>query len=429
MADKNNILTGSQNCPGKGKFMGIKRIGPGKFLCDVHVRGAKGRSRKILKDTTVHKARAWWVAEHARLRQSSSLTFQTVGEVLSVYLREHYQGTARYKVSATPYKAVLAGIGHYPLSSFKAADFLAWLEKARYRPAKTGMVQPRQLMSEQRCGSGRPRLPGPEALNREKAQSLTSRETQAARDTLSHSLERRPDTLNGYITIAKGAFNWARKYHDYRANPLAQVKHLDPENRQLWVYTPDQVDAILREAKGGPYYHFFLSLKYWGARRGEVLNIRGRDIFPDFIALQDATNKTKRGRTLPIPGDPELKRYLKVIPRDCPHAFCTVRQGGIGRVAITGKNALRWLKAHQEALGLPGATIHGFRRTVAVRMDENREQLTVIAAHLGHRDLRTLQGRYLPVSQARQEEAMERLVSSLKCGQNVDSRHLKARAA
>lgn len=240
---------------------------------------------------------------------------------------------------------------------------------------------------------------------------------------------RRPDSLNAYIALAKGAFNWVRKFHGYGADPLAQVKHLDPENRQLWAYSPENVRDILAAAKGGPYYWVFLALQYWPCRRGEVLNLRGCDIFRKYIRLPDESNKTKEGRTLPIPADRELQRYLAAVPASCPHAFCTVRQNGLGRVPIGGKNILRWLKAHKEALGLPGATLHGFRRTAAVRLDELGVSLPVIAELTGHKDLRTLQYRYLPVSQRQKQEAMEMLVSRVKHGQNLDKLEKRQAAA
>jgi hypothetical protein len=119
---KSNISSGSRVCPERKGHMGLWKVGPNRWAYDVHVWGAAERPRGVFEGT-IYKARAFYASECARLKRRS-LKFTTVGEVLAVYLREHYEATTRYKTSKAPYRAVIKAVGHYPLSAFR--PWISW---------------------------------------------------------------------------------------------------------------------------------------------------------------------------------------------------------------------------------------------------------------------------------------------------------------
>jgi integrase len=356
--------------------MKYKKVGYNRWSYDIHLRGATERPRGVFEGTQ-YELIAFIEKEKQRIRKNGSLTLRTVGDVLQAYLKEKFQFTRKYNTSKAPFQRLVDTFGNITLSKFKAAHFLAFINQ----------------VSEEEYVPGK---------------------------------KRRPDTINLYIMIMKAAFNWACNFHDLPESPIRKVKFLEPKNRQFWVYSPENVDAMLSEAKGGPYYPFLLAYKYLPCRPSELLTLDGANLHEHYFSILADRDKIEEGRTLPIPS--ELKEYLSVIPKTCPHVFCTASKDGLSRKPLDSRNIKRWIRARKKRLGLPGTTLYGFRRTGAVRMDEAGISLSRIMEFTGHKDPRTLLSRYLPVSQRHKEETMRTLEESFlknsdeikKRGQNVD---------
>jgi integrase len=223
-------------------------------------------------------------------------------------------------------------------------------------------------------------------------------------------------------------------HHKYPENPVKHVGQLEAKSFQYWTYSQANLDALqarARVCRESGYHRTMIALSYWPVRISEILTMSGMDLFfdKDYVSIQDDNSKTDEGRILRIPA--KLRPHLAGIPRTCPHLFCTTAKGhfpGTVMTAIDRKNLYRWLGAQVDDLKLPGHTLHGFRRTVATRMDENGEDILTIARTTGHTDFRTLRDRYLRASQKRIMGAMERYEEA-EYGQNMDKSHLARGAA
>ncbi len=353
------------------KLMGLKQTSPGIWAYDVHERGISERPRGVFKGN-YYEAKRFYdnLKNELRNQKKSSLTFKKVEDVLERYRVDKYQHTARYKKSQCLYNTVKQGIGFYPLKIFDLHHFTAWIEKKKNDPFKDKKVY-------------------------------------------------KPDTLNAFIVLAKAAFNHCVNNYDLPSNPIKNAALFEPMNRQYWAYSQSDVMAVLSRAKESPYYRVFLALKYLPCRISELLNLTGADIRDGYIWIRDDKSKTQKGRTLPIPFD--LRKDFDSIPKECPHVFCTAfGKSIVKRSRMDCKNILRWLKAQARTLNLPGATLHGFRRTCTVRLYDAGVELPTIQAMTGHSDLSTLIDRYLPISQRHTFEAMQKLEAHLSVDKVVD---------
>lgn len=342
---------------------GIRRLSTRTFLLDVNVRD-QGRKREIFEGT-LHEARVRLsvlkkVVKN-KLPESGSLKFQTVREVLQYYHDQHFGKLPRAKSCKSIYRELLEVFGDCKLSKFTKEDFNKWL-------------------SEKQNGSGESTL--------------------------------RPATINNYIKTLKSAFNYCiANTKQLEINPIQQVKILAEENIQRKTINFNQFLALYNEMPDHlkPWLEFIYKVP---TRRGEVISLRNPediDIENRKLYLPDERSKTKKGRALHMPAS--MMDYFRNIPSESKWVFYRPEKTDIGMVyhPLDGKGVYQALRRVAKRLNMDGIHVHMFRRTAAVNMMKAGINLNVIQQAGGWKKLDVLTERYLPLSDAIVQEAVDKV--------------------
>jgi integrase len=367
--------------------MGLKRIGPNTWKYDVHVDGVAERPRGIFEGKRF-EAEAFYAAKKTELR-TGSLTFRTVGEIFARYKADHYHKTARYLKTPKQFESIMAGIGHYDLKEFKESHWRSWLERKEAEGYKAGKSKKRRSYSF--------------------------------------------GTLDLFTITAKSAFQWAVDHCGYTSNPLKNFPLYDKDNRKYWTYSPKNYDDLIREATGHQYEMFFRACRAWPHRSGEFMVLSGADLLDTGIKVEDPNTKEGEGGILPFPkSDPRLSEYLKAIPRSCPHLFCTAAGHSlIKRAPMNGNNLRRWLRSKQAKLQLPGAQLHGFRRSGVVHMIRGGASIPAAmkAGSWSPKSIEMFLDRYVRLTTEDVADAMDKAEKYRQAGQILDKSGAKSEAA
>lgn len=122
-----------------------------------------------------------------------------------------------------------------------------------------------------------------------------------------------PATVNLDLTILSSAFNSAWKQGHVSVNPCAAIEPLKDKPERKHVFTPEQVSALVKTAKG-EWKGLILVAFYTGARLSDCANLRWRDV--------DLVSEIKTLRFQPRKGGgevvtaihPSLEDYLLALP-------------------------------------------------------------------------------------------------------------------
>jgi integrase len=106
--------------------------------------------------------------------------------------------------------------------------------------------------------------------------AITSRDIASFRDHR-HSLGLAPATVNIDVAILSAAFNAALRQGHVSVNPCLAIKPLKNKPQRKGVFTPEQVAALLKAAKGD-WRGLILLAFYSGQRLLDCANLRWRDV-------------------------------------------------------------------------------------------------------------------------------------------------------
>jgi integrase len=174
----------------------------------------------------------------------------------------------------------------------------------------------------------------------------------------------------------------------------------------------DQLEAVLRRLPA-PLRALMLFFFLTGWRKSEVLNLQLRQI--DFengtVLLDPGTTKNDEGRIFPFTNTSELRKLLEAqravtdrLQRErgivCPWVF---HRNGRPIKSYDGA----WRSATKKA-GVPGRTVHDFRRTAVRRLEHAGISRSVAMKLTGHKT-ESVYSRYAIVSKSDLEEAARRL--------------------
>jgi Site-specific recombinase XerD len=122
-----------------------------------------------------------------------------------------------------------------------------------------------------------------------------------------------PATLNLDVTILSAAFNGAWKQGHVSVNPCLAVEPIKDKAQRKHVFTPEQVAALLKTAKGD-WRGLILVGFYTGARLGDSANLRWRsiDLVSDIKTIRVHVRKT--GAEVVTVVHPALEDYLLSLP-------------------------------------------------------------------------------------------------------------------
>jgi integrase len=178
------------------------------------------------------------------------------------------------------------------------------------------------------------------------------------------------------------------------ANPVRSVKAPRVVHREKVTLDRDEADRLLDAAKGDPWEALYVLALTTGAREGEILALRWRDV--DLTAGTVAITGTvvrglDGGLTVDTPKTKSGRRPLQ-LSRPAVAALARMPRGKPGDFLFTSPTGLvtpqALLRQHFYPLldraGLPRMRFHDLRHTAATHMIEDGVPLLAISQLLGH---------------------------------------------
>jgi integrase len=228
---------------------------------------------------------------------------------------------------------------------------------------------------------------------------VTPQKIAAVRDELAAD-ERAPATRNRYLaTIASVLTACVKRWHWLASSPMQGVAKPTEANGGTRFLSDDELERLLTACRASVSPDLLVAVMLsitTGARQGEILGLRWRDVDLDAGILRlrvDAETTTKGGiRTLPIAPQAvslllarrETRRASKVTPlRDDGYVFPS-------RVTNSKPVTLRrpWETALHRA-GIEGFRWHDLRHSAASFLAKGGASLLEIGAVLGHKSANT----------------------------------------
>ena len=193
------------------------------------------------------------------------------------------------------------------------------------------------------------------------------------------------------------------------SNPLQRVKRLKEPAGRVRFLDDDERGRLLSAVKATDYPHLYvitLIALTTGARRGEIFNLRWRDI--DLNAQRAVLNKTKNSerRSLALVGPVvvELRKHRKV--RSLTDDFLFIPNGG-----RSSEFRIAWIKALLDA-EITDFRFHDLRHSCASYLAMNGATTAEIAAVLGHKTLAMVK-RYSHLSDEHVRGVVERMAKKV----------------
>lgn len=124
-------------------------------------------------------------------------------------------------------------------------------------------------------------------------------------------------SVNGAVRIISSAFEQARRLGYIQVNPCIGLDPLrDDQKGEKDIFTPEQIRALLVEAKGTDWEGAILVGVSSGLRRGDLVNLKWESVDtsdPETWWLRVLTQKTDKLVNIAVHAD--LRRWLESIPR------------------------------------------------------------------------------------------------------------------
>ncbi len=194
---------------------------------------------------------------------------------------------------------------------------------------------------------------------------------------------RSPSTANRYLAALSGAFSKAvREWNWLKENPVAKIaryKEGKPRERFLTKEEIEKLLAICKTSKSPHLYAVTLFAICSGARRGEILGLKWKDL--DFKRQTATFRETKNGETRTIPLSPLLVSCLLDEKKKRVILSEYVFSSGDGKQPADIRRA--WENAIEEA-GLE-ICFHTLRHTAASHLTMGGASTLEVGAVLGHK--------------------------------------------
>jgi len=197
-------------------------------------------------------------------------------------------------------------------------------------------------------------------------------------------------TINRELTILKCIFSKAVTWGYARHDPTKGVRLYKEERVPVKILLPQERKRLFEAAPDSLRPILVMALKT-GMRKGEILNLKWKDINLEHGTISVTHTKSKKLREVPMHA--EVEEYLKAMPRISEFVFCNangrkLRPEGISR---------REFEATKTKAGLPELTFHALRHNFATELVAKGADLRTVQDYMGHSSLSLLQ-RYAHVS-------------------------------
>ena len=188
-----------------------------------------------------------------------------------------------------------------------------------------------------------------------------------------------PATVNRNLICLKSLFNKATLWGKATSNPVKGVKLLKEDNRRLRYLEKEEIIKLLTNCRKHLKPIVIIALNT-GMRRGEILNLKWRDvdIKRDVIYLLN----TKNGEKREIPINEQVKTALIRTRKhpSSPYIFYKKDGSSIGDIKKTFFTALK-------KSGINNFRFHDLRHTFASHLVMSGIDLNTIRELLGHKSL------------------------------------------
>lgn len=201
---------------------------------------------------------------------------------------------------------------------------------------------------------------------------------------------RKPSTLNRYKSALSAVFTWARRRRLMPrgwVNPCREIPALPENNERIRFLATAERERLLAVAKTSTCARFFLLVLMalvTGARRGELLGLRWRDL--DLEAGTAMLHHTKNGRPRVLPLTPAVLAELRRLGRNDPEALLFPGRARHGRPSQPMDIDHAWGRALADAR-IENFRFHDLRHSCASYLAQSGASLLEIADVLGHQSL------------------------------------------
>jgi len=201
------------------------------------------------------------------------------------------------------------------------------------------------------------------------------------------SKEVAPATVNRELACLKHFFNLAIKAKKSAENPAKEVKLMKEDNQRTRTLLPEE-EVKLMEAAGAvsPYLRSLILLALnTGARLGEILNLRWKDVDPVKNLLTFV--KTKNGHSRSVPLNRKAQEVIEEL-----------RRRSTGKEYLFPGATVPSVEWHfrkvRETAGIPDFRFHDLRHSFATRLASLGSDAFVLKELLGHRTM-AMTARYI----------------------------------
>lgn len=225
--------------------------------------------------------------------------------------------------------------------------------------------------------------------------------------------ERAPATVNRYLALMSHACTIAEREWEWMdVNPLRKVSRLPEPAGRVRYLSDRERNRLLKAVKASDHPHLnaiVLTALTTGARRGEILSLRWKDV--DFTSKRAVLHRTKNNERRSLPLVPQvvtaLKELLRVRRIDSDLIFVDPESGQLGYFHF--ENAWR---AARTAAEVKDFRFHDLRHSCASYLAMNGATTGEIAAVLGHKTLAMVK-RYSHLSDAHVRGVVERTAAKV----------------
>lgn len=217
-------------------------------------------------------------------------------------------------------------------------------------------------------------------------------------------------STNRSLALIKHMFTMAIAWGYVTTNPVKNVKLFKELKGRIRYLTQLEIERLLKELNGTPRSIVVTALNT-GMRKGEIQNLKWRDI--DFFHNYISVAVSKNGEARKIPINDMLKQELMNIPRNGDYVFSKATGEPYGDPRKAFENALK-------RAGIDKFHFHDLRHTFASHLAMGGVDIRTIAALLGHKTLQMTM-RYSHLSPGYLQDAVSVLSEKyLKKGTSIE---------
>jgi integrase len=246
------------------------------------------------------------------------------------------------------------------------------------------------------------------ALNRLKEEDATHGNGEGKRKSRGH--KRSHSTVNRYKSALSTIFEYGREHYDLPDNPCRQVKSFPEGKGRVRFLSDAERKALLnvcRESEWPRLYLMVLMAITTGARQGELLRLRWRDI--RFKEKRAYVVRTKNGEPRVLPLVSSVIEELKALPRPLDSGELIFPSGREPGKPFEFRK--HWVEARDTAK-LQNFRFHDLRHTCASYLAQNGATLLEIADVLGHKQLEVTK-RYAHLCVDHKQKLVDRLLGGI----------------